>query len=145
MSRYSNTSGNLWPLLRGVSVPCVHDAGRAVDGRRDVWSGTWTPHGRFTSCNTVLLGQRDRSASQAPTDNDDTAVRFSLLEEAAAMVSAHGGTPAACQVHTGDHKPCPNQAEVKLADSGGGIAWVCLAHADEILVTVPNASIASQG
>jgi catechol 2,3-dioxygenase-like lactoylglutathione lyase family enzyme len=95
--------------------------------------------------NTVLLGQRDRSASQAPAADDDTSERFSLLKEAAAMVSAGGGTSAACQVDTPGHQPCPNQAEVKLADSGGGLAWVCLAHADEILVTVPNAFIASRG
>ena len=95
--------------------------------------------------NTVLLGQRERSASQAPTADDDPSQRFSLLKEAASMVSAHGGTSAACQVRIGDDNTCPNPAEVKLADSGGGVAWVCLAHADEILVTVPNAFIASQG
>jgi hypothetical protein len=32
---------------------------------------------------------------------------------------------------------------VKLADSLGDRAWVCLMHADEILVTVPAAFIAS--
>lgn len=95
--------------------------------------------------NTVLLGQRERSATQAPPADDDTSVRFSLLKEAAAMVSACGGTSAVCQVRTVDHQPCPNQAEVKLADSGGDVAWVCLTHADEILMTVPAAFIASQG
>jgi hypothetical protein len=34
---------------------------------------------------------------------------------------------------------------VKLADSGGDVAWVCLTHADEILMTVPASFIASQG
>ena len=95
--------------------------------------------------NTVLLGQRERSASQGPAAEDDTSVRFSLLREAAATVSARGGISAACQVHTFDHQPCPHQAEVKLADSGGDVAWVCLTHADEILMTVPAAFIASQG
>jgi catechol 2,3-dioxygenase-like lactoylglutathione lyase family enzyme len=95
--------------------------------------------------NTVLLGQRERSASQEPAAEDDTSVRFSLLREAAATVSARGGISAACQVHTFDHLPCPHQAEVKLADSGGDVAWVCLTHADEILMTVPAAFIASQG
>jgi hypothetical protein len=33
---------------------------------------------------------------------------------------------------------------VKLADSGGDTAWVCLTHADEILVTVRGAFIASE-
>lgn len=95
--------------------------------------------------NTLLLGQRERSASQPPAAEDDTSVRFSLLREAAAMVSAQGGISAGCQVHTFDHQPCPHQAEVKLADSGGDVAWVCLTHADEILMTVPAAFIASQG
>ena len=39
---------------------------------------------------------------------------------------------------------CPQQAEIKLADPAGHSAWACLAHADEILVTVPAAFIASQ-
>jgi catechol 2,3-dioxygenase-like lactoylglutathione lyase family enzyme len=96
--------------------------------------------------NTLLLGQRERSASQAPAaEEDDTSVRFSLLREAAATVSARGGISAGCQVHTFDHLPCSHQAEVKLADSGGDVAWVCLTHADEILMTVPAAFIASQG
>ena len=34
---------------------------------------------------------------------------------------------------------------MKLADSGGDTVWACLAHADEILVTVPGAFIADQG
>ena len=38
---------------------------------------------------------------------------------------------------------CPDPAEIKLADSLGAHAWVCLAHADQILVTVPAAFIAS--
>jgi len=42
-----------------------------------------------------------------------------------------------------DDTRCPNPAEVKLADSLGDRAWVCLTHADEILVTVPAAFIAS--
>jgi hypothetical protein len=94
--------------------------------------------------NTVLLGQRERSASTEPTAAEDTSTRFSLLKEAAAVVSAHGGTSAGCQVHTFDHQPCRSLADVKLADSGGAVAWVCLSHADEILMTVPAAFIASQ-
>jgi hypothetical protein len=33
---------------------------------------------------------------------------------------------------------------VKLADAAGDTAWACLAHADEILVTVPGSFIASR-
>jgi catechol 2,3-dioxygenase-like lactoylglutathione lyase family enzyme len=95
--------------------------------------------------NTVLLGQRERSASQAAAVGDEGLLQFSLLKEAAAVVAAHGGTSRACQVRDSDGKPCPSKAEVKLADSLGDMAWVCLIHAEEILVTVPAAFIASQG
>jgi catechol 2,3-dioxygenase-like lactoylglutathione lyase family enzyme len=94
--------------------------------------------------NTVLLGQRERSASQPWAANDENSPRFSLLEEAAALVAASGGTTATCQVASFQGTPCRKKAEVKLADPGGETAWACLAHADEILVTVPGAFIASQ-
>ena len=92
--------------------------------------------------NTVLLGQRERSASQAAAD-DEGLLRFNILQEAAALVSSRGGAPQACQISSRDSGRCPNQAEVKLADSRGDSAWVCLPHAEEILVTVPAAFIAS--
>ena len=57
-------------------------------------------------------------------------------------MSARGGHPQACEV-TALAKGCPDPAEVKLADSRGDRAWVCLTHADQILVTVPAAFIAS--
>ena len=92
--------------------------------------------------NTVLLGQRERSASQVPAE-DEGLIRFSILREAAALVSARGGAPRACQVTGRDGGRCPGQAEVKLADSLGDSVWACLPHAEEILVTVPAAFIAS--
>ncbi|MGH3188399.1 MAG: VOC family protein [Streptosporangiaceae bacterium] len=95
--------------------------------------------------NTVLLGQRERSASQAPAADDEASFQFSLLKEAAAVVASQGGTSHACQVRGPDARPCPNKAEVKLADSLGDSAWVCLLHAEDILVTVPTAFIANQG
>ncbi len=94
--------------------------------------------------NTVLLGQRERSASQPLAADDDTSPRFSLLTEAAALVEAHGGTTATCQINDIHRMPCGNKADVKLADSEGDTASACLAHAEEILVTVPGAFIASQ-
>jgi catechol 2,3-dioxygenase-like lactoylglutathione lyase family enzyme len=93
--------------------------------------------------NTVLLGQRDRSPSQPPADDTDSP-RFSLLKEAAALVEARGGTTATCQVPGLRGVRCQLKAEVKLADSAGDTVWVCLTHADEILVTVPGAFIASE-
>jgi catechol 2,3-dioxygenase-like lactoylglutathione lyase family enzyme len=95
--------------------------------------------------NTVLLGQRERSASQPLAADDGAAPRFSLLKEAAAVVQASGGTTASCEVSSIYGQPCRKKAEVSLADSGGETAWACLAHADEILMTVPGAFIASPG
>lgn len=95
--------------------------------------------------NTVLIGQRQRSASQPPVPDDEASPRFSLLREAAAVVQARGGTTVTCQVSDFDGAACRRKAEVKLADSGGDTVWACLVHADEILVTVPGAFIASEG
>jgi catechol 2,3-dioxygenase-like lactoylglutathione lyase family enzyme len=92
--------------------------------------------------NTVLLGQRERPASRAPAE-DEGLIRFSVLREAAALVSARGGALQACQVTGRDGGRCPDPAEVKLADSLGDSVWACLPHAEEILVTVPAAFIAS--
>jgi catechol 2,3-dioxygenase-like lactoylglutathione lyase family enzyme len=92
--------------------------------------------------NTVLLGQRDRPASQAPAD-DEGQIRFSILREAATLVASRGGAPQACAVNGPGGQHCPDQAEVKLADSLGDSTWVCLMHAEQILVTVPAAFIAS--
>jgi len=92
--------------------------------------------------NTVLLGQRERPASRAPAE-DEGLIRFSILQEAAALVSARGGPPQACQVTGRDGGRCPDPAEVKLADSLGDSVRACLPHAEEILVTVPAAFIAS--
>ena len=94
--------------------------------------------------NTVLLGQRERSASQPPAADDEASPRFSLLREAAALVEARGGTTVMCQIGDIHGEPCGKRAEVKLADAAGDTAWACLAHADEILVTVPGAFVASQ-
>lgn len=92
--------------------------------------------------NTVLLGQRERSASQTPAD-DEGQVRFSILREAAALVAERGGAPQACEVTGPDGQRCLNRAEVKLADSLGDSGWVCLMHAGQILVTVRGAFVAS--
>jgi catechol 2,3-dioxygenase-like lactoylglutathione lyase family enzyme len=92
--------------------------------------------------NTVLLGQQHRPASRPPAE-DEGVIRFSILQEAAALVSARGGALHACQATSRAGRRCPEQADVKLADSQGDSAWFCLPHAEEILVTVPAAFIAS--
>jgi hypothetical protein len=75
--------------------------------------------------NTVLLGQAERAESQAPAE-DEGLIRFSILRETAALVAARGGAQQACQAGGRDGGRCPNQAEVKLADSLGDSAWFCL-------------------
>jgi catechol 2,3-dioxygenase-like lactoylglutathione lyase family enzyme len=94
--------------------------------------------------NTILIGQAKRSPFADGPEEADATIRFSLLKEAAAAVSAQGIT-VGCQVPAPGGTPCPDRAEVKLADSGGDVAWACLAHAEEILITVPAAFIASRG
>jgi catechol 2,3-dioxygenase-like lactoylglutathione lyase family enzyme len=122
-------------VLEGAGVPVVRTGHppHALGGEIKVLD----PDG-----NTVLLGQRERPASQAPAE-DEGLIRFSVLREAAALVSARGGAPRACQVTGREGGRCPGQAEVKLADSLGDSVWACLPHAEEILVTVPAAFIAS--
>lgn len=93
--------------------------------------------------NTVLIGQRERSVSQPPLRDGEAKSRFSLLREAAAVVAANGGTRVRCQVSDLHGQPCVKETEVKLADPGGNSTWACLDHADEILVTVRGAFIAS--
>jgi catechol 2,3-dioxygenase-like lactoylglutathione lyase family enzyme len=122
-------------VLEGAGVPVIRTGhpSHALGGEVKVLD----PDG-----NTVLLGQRDRRPSGAPAE-DEGLIRFSILAEAAALVSARGGAPQACQARTRGGGHCPNDAEVKLADSLGDSAWFCLPHAEEILVTVPTAFIAS--
>jgi hypothetical protein len=91
----------------------------------------------------VLLGQRERSASQPPPPEEDPASRFSLLREAAALVRARGGTTLTCQIPDAGGAPCAQPAEVRLADTAGNAAWACFAHADEILVMVRGSFVAS--
>jgi catechol 2,3-dioxygenase-like lactoylglutathione lyase family enzyme len=93
--------------------------------------------------NTVLLGQAERLASQLPAE-EQSSPHFSLLKEAADLVRAGGTSTPGCQIRDFHGVPCEEGAEVKLADSAGSTVWACLRHADEILVTVPTAFIASQ-
>jgi catechol 2,3-dioxygenase-like lactoylglutathione lyase family enzyme len=94
--------------------------------------------------NTVLIGQRAASATGSAADAqelDDR--RFSLLREAAATAASRTATMR-CQVSSAGWTPCERTAEVKLADSAGDTVWACISHAEEILVSVPGAFVASQ-
>jgi catechol 2,3-dioxygenase-like lactoylglutathione lyase family enzyme len=92
--------------------------------------------------NTVLLGQRERSPLQdAPAE--DAGAWFSLRKEAAAMVEGKDGPAHSCQVNGTGPAQCTAKAEVKLADTAGTTSWACLAHAEEALLSVHGAFIAS--
>jgi catechol 2,3-dioxygenase-like lactoylglutathione lyase family enzyme len=94
--------------------------------------------------NTVLLGQLERSASQPSSAEEKASSWFSLLKESADLVAAKGGASVICQVRGTTAPVCQRTAEVKLVDTAGTTVWACLPHAEEILLTVHGAFIASQ-
>jgi catechol 2,3-dioxygenase-like lactoylglutathione lyase family enzyme len=94
--------------------------------------------------NVVLVGQRTAVPGQAGTGPTAPEARFSLIKQAAEAISRRGGAPATCQVPATDGTPCPQPAEIKLADTWGATAWACLPHADEALINAPGAFIASE-
>jgi GAF domain-containing protein len=51
--------------------------------------------------------------------------------------------PSTCQLG-GARAPCARPAEMKVADSWGDSAWGCAAHAEEAIVHVRNAFVASE-
>jgi hypothetical protein len=81
-----------------------------------------------------LLGFHERSAGKAATS----------AWSSRRLVQARGETTGDCQVGDTQGTQCLKRAEVKLADSRGDTVWACLGHADEILVAVPGAFLASQ-
>ena len=81
-----------------------------------------------------LLGFREHSSGKA-----DTSAWLALHRDGHYVLLA--STPQISDIRG---EPCGKRAEVKLADAAGDTAWACLAHADEILVTVPGSFIASQ-
>ncbi|HEY1618608.1 MAG TPA: VOC family protein [Streptosporangiaceae bacterium] len=92
--------------------------------------------------NTVLLGQREASAA-GRAGPDEVESRFSVLREAASLVAAQGGATVACEAGDPQGGDCGRTAEVRLADSAGTAIWACLSHAEEILVVVNGAFVAS--
>lgn len=94
--------------------------------------------------NTILLGQRDRAATQPDEPDQDAAQRFSLLQEAAELARRRADRRAVCEVGRPAGQPCTAPAEVKLVDSWGHAAWACLPHADEVLINVRSAFIARE-
>ena len=131
---YADLEGVLAVLeASGTAVTRLGHAPHALGGEAKVID----PDG-----NTVLLGQPARSAAR-PAADDEEESRFSLLREAAALVEATGGITSACQATESGAQPCSRQAEVRMADNTGSAIWVCMVHAEEILVMVPGAFVAA--
>jgi catechol 2,3-dioxygenase-like lactoylglutathione lyase family enzyme len=92
--------------------------------------------------NTVLIGQAAQHAAHGDASARGAMTGRSLFAAAAAL-AAESLITGNCQVRDVDLRPCAQSAAVKLADSAGESLWACLDHADEILVTVRGAFIAS--
>jgi catechol 2,3-dioxygenase-like lactoylglutathione lyase family enzyme len=122
--------------LAAAGVPCDHQGhpGHAPGGEVKVID----PDG-----NNILIGQRAPSASGPDPAGPGGVSRFSLLQEAAAVAAARGHRADNCQARTEDGRLCVEHGEVKLADSNGDTLWVCLGHAEEILIAVPGVFMAS--
>jgi len=69
--------------------------------------------------------------------------RSSVLVRAA-EAARRRGTTHHCQFPLAGGKPCPTQADVKLADSWGDSTWVCLPHAEEVMLNARGAFIANE-
>jgi hypothetical protein len=59
------------------------------------------------------------------------------------MVEAKGAPAHGCQVNGTGPAQCQERPEVKLADTSGTAIWACLTHAEEALLSVHGAFIAS--
>ncbi|MGA5298366.1 VOC family protein [Nucisporomicrobium flavum] len=94
--------------------------------------------------NVVLAGQRVAVAPGDRAEPTGSAAEFSLIQRAAAAVRRRGNAPAACQIGSTDGSPCPEAAEVKLADPWGDTVWGCLAHSEEALMHARAAFIATE-
>jgi predicted enzyme related to lactoylglutathione lyase len=139
------------PLLLGVPVDDVDAVIRALlAGGFDVSgpAGSGAPGGQATlrdpDGNTVVIGKRTRAGGLAGAVIPAAWRRRSLFGAAAAVLTTESPTAGGCQVRDVDGTSCGQDVAVKLADSAGDAVWACLDHADEILVTVRGAFIASQ-
>ena len=148
--RLTATGGSRPALLLGVPVDDVDAVvGALRAGGFDV-PGSGSPHvpGGLATLpdpdgNTVLIGRHTRAGGLASAVMRGARRGRSLLGDAAAALTADSRTADGCQVRDVDGKSCGQNAAVKLADSAGDAVWACLDHADEILVTVRGAFIAS--
>jgi hypothetical protein len=62
----------------------------------------------------------------------------------AAEAARRRGAAHRCQFPLSRDLACPQTADVKLADSWGDSAWVCLPHAEEVMLNARGAFIANE-
>jgi hypothetical protein len=92
----------------------------------------------------LLLGQ---VTGAPPPDHeviDGANERTNVLVRAAEAARRRGVTPHRCKFPLAVDRPCPEPADVKLADSWGDSTWACLPHAEEIMLNARGAFIASE-
>lgn len=92
--------------------------------------------------HVLMVGQ---ITGTPPADRvPDPEERSSILARAAAAARARGIEPQRCQFPAAGGRACPKQAEVKMADSWGDSAWVCLPHAEELMINAKGVFIAAE-
>jgi hypothetical protein len=149
--------GSVWsaeqgPVLLYLRLADVEVAGRALEeaghtaehlGYPDHAPGgeikVFDPDG-----HGLLLGQ---VTGAPPADReviDGANERANVLVRAAEAARRRGVTPHRCQFPLAVDRPCPESADVKLADSWGDSTWACLPHAEEIMLNARGAFIASE-
>jgi catechol 2,3-dioxygenase-like lactoylglutathione lyase family enzyme len=92
----------------------------------------------------LLLGQVTGAPPADRRVMDSTAERTNVLVRAAEAARRRGVTAHRCQFPLAIDQPCPEPADVKLADSWGDSTWVCLPHAEEVMLNARGAFIASE-
>ncbi|MGE5827978.1 MAG: VOC family protein [Micromonosporaceae bacterium] len=89
----------------------------------------------------LMVGQVTGTPPAAGEGEDPQ--RTNVLVRAAEAARRRGATHH-CQFPLPGGKPCLSQADVKLADSWGDSTWVCLPHAEEVMLNARGAFIANE-
>jgi hypothetical protein len=92
----------------------------------------------------LLLGQVTGAPPADRRVMDSAVDRTNVLVRAAEAARRRGVTAHRCQFPLAIDLPCPDPADVKLADSWGDSTWVCLPHAEEVMLNARGAFIASE-
>jgi hypothetical protein len=90
----------------------------------------------------LMLGQVT-GAPPADSTAESATQRTNVLVRAAEAARRRGATHR-CQFPVTRDRPCPEAADVKLADSWGDSAWVCLPHAEEVMLNARGVFIANE-